>query len=129
MKNLLILFFLLVLSSISFSQVKKKDIAEAKNQIQINKAKNINAASYDFTTGSDKYYGTNGAKEVEAGVWGMIAGDVNKSGIVTNSDVDAINADLNTAGYYDSDTNLSGIVSNSDVDLINSNLNKGTQVP
>ena len=43
--------------------------------------------SYDFSTGADKV--TNGAlgyKELEAGVWGMVAGDINGDGIVDGND-------------------------------------------
>lgn len=44
-------------------------------------------ATYDFTTGSDKYYGgAAGAKEVETGVWAMVAGDANGDGSVNATD-------------------------------------------
>ena len=91
--------------------------------------------SYDFTNGDgSQFYPGNGsgAKLLETGppnVWGMMGGDSNSSGIVTNSDKDGIINELNNAGYYNGDTNLSGIVTNSDKDLIINNLNKSSSLP
>ena len=65
---------------------------------------------YDFTTGSDKYYGgTVGAKELETGVWGMIAGDVDQNGIISAADrVEVFTS--SGFGYLDEDVDLSGII-------------------
>ncbi len=132
------LVFLLLVSSFTLAQAVKKDVAVKKTAIvKANKTKivnngvqNTNATTYDFTTGSDKYYGgAAGAKELQSGVWGMIAGDSNGSGIVTSSDKDPINTNLNSNGYYSSDINMSGIVSSADKDLVNANNNMATQVP
>ncbi len=130
-QNFTILLLMLLVASVSFAQRTGQKIAK-ENVIKsaVNSPNSPTATVYDFTTGSDKFYGgASGAIEVEAGVWGMIAGDTNNSDIVTNADVDPINTDLNNSGYYDSDANLSGIVTNADVDFINSNLNKSSQVP
>ena len=44
--------------------------------------------SYDFTTGFDKTYGeTFGCKELAPGIWGMIGGDGNCDGDITESDI------------------------------------------
>ena len=44
------------------------------------------AAECDFKTGIGLYYGAGGAKQLEAGVWGMWAGDVNQDKNVTTTD-------------------------------------------
>ncbi len=82
---------------------------------------------YDFSTGTDKYYGADAAL-LETGVYGMYAGDTNGSGIVTNSDKTSIISDLNSSGYYDADANCSGVVTNSDKTPIISNLNKASDI-
>ena len=44
--------------------------------------------SYDFTTGFDKTYGeTFGCKELAPGIWGMIGGDANCDGEVSEPDI------------------------------------------
>ncbi len=90
----------------------------------------VTGTQYDFTSASSQFYGGSaGAANLEAGIWGMVAGDANGSGIVSNSDKDDVNTNNNSSGYLDSDTNMSGIVSNSDKDPVNNNLNKSTQIP
>ncbi len=132
MKKKLILTLLFLITTFVSAQAVKKDIVN-KKQVITNSANGIQsttATTYDFTTGSNKFYGgTAGATEVESGVWGMIAGDANASGIVTNADKTPIINELNLSGYYDSDINLSGIVSNSDKNFIITNVNKSTQIP
>ncbi|GEM_PF-6523949 len=126
-----ILLLMLLVASVSFAQRSEQKIVK-ENVIKsaVKSPNSPTATVYDFTTGSDKFYGgASGAIEVEAGVWGMIAGDSNGSGIISNSDKDDINTNNNLSGYYASDINLSGIVSNSDKDYVNSNNNKSTQVP
>ncbi len=121
------IFFLFVF--VLNAQVEKKTSQKTNTDIQsVESTSSITI--YDFTTGSDKYFGgSTAAIEIEAGVWGMVAGDANHSGIVTSSDKDPINNELNSSGYYDSDTNMSGIVTSADKDFINANLNKSSQVP
>ena len=86
--------------------------------------------TYDFTTGPDKYYnGAAGAKDLGGGVWGMIAGETNSSGVVTNADKDLIDANINATGYLIGDTNLSGVITNADKDDIDANINRASQVP
>ena len=66
---------------------------------------------YDFTTGSDKYYGTiNGAKQLETGVWGMIAGDVDGSGDFGPFDLINVRSGIvnGETGYLSKDVDLSG---------------------
>jgi hypothetical protein len=107
------------------------------------------ATLYDFTTGSGQFYGTNGAKELETGVWGMWAGDVNGDGILKYSDIDNDRLQIlirlgyiqtsTTTGYYNEDLNMDGEVRYSDINndrlIILENLDyvqtstKNTQVP
>jgi hypothetical protein len=87
---------------------------------------------YDFTTGSGQYYGgSNGAKELEAGVWGMIAGDADANGQVQTTDKnDYWWIQTGTAGYKSGDFNMNGQVQTSDKNdywWLNSGL--GSQVP
>lgn len=72
--------------------------------------------SYDFTTGSDKVYGTTaGYIELEPGVWGMVAGDVNADGTVDTSDnADGWSTDTGKSGYLGGDLNLNGQSNNQD---------------
>ena len=85
-----------------------------------------NSSAYTFTNGNT--LGTNAMKDFGDGNYGMYAGDANSSGIITNSDKDPINSNLNAAGYYNEDVNMSGIVTNADKDKINENINKSSQV-
>ena len=67
--------------------------------------------TYDFTTGSDKYYGTiNGAKQLGTGVWGMIAGDVDGSGDFGPFDLINVRSGIvnGETGYLSKDVDLSG---------------------
>ena len=86
--------------------------------------------SYDFTTGSDKYYGTtNGAKQLETDVWGMIAGNGNGNNSISVSDYNAVANNLFHIGYEASDHNLNGSVSVSDYNFVSTNLFRVSQVP
>ena len=54
-----------------------------------------NTSAYDFTLNSNSAYGTNPMATLSDGKFGMYAGDANSSGIITNSDKDPINSNLN----------------------------------
>lgn len=90
-----------------------------------------NVTSYDFTTGSNKFYGSNGAKELEQNVWGMIAGDANDNGEVQNNDGENYwKLENGTGGYKNSDFNLNGQVQNNDYENYwKPNNGRGSQVP
>jgi hypothetical protein len=66
------------------------------------------STSYDFSVNSNKYYGTNGAKQVETDIWGMWTGDINQDGDVTTMDYTAwYNAARSgNSGYIDADINM-----------------------
>jgi hypothetical protein len=44
--------------------------------------------TFNFTTSIGQFYGTDGGKELEQGVWGVYAGDANGDGIIKYSDID-----------------------------------------
>jgi hypothetical protein len=101
------------------SKLAENSLAKSGKSVYIltNNAPNrstSSVASWDFTTGADKYYGgATGAKELETGVWGMIGGDVNGSGHISAAD----RIQVRTAGgfgYLDEDVNLTGNVSAAD---------------
>jgi hypothetical protein len=127
-------------------------VIKHRNHLTVMSANTVslpNSIEYDFTTGSDKYYGTDGAKELEPGVWGMWAGDVNGDGVIKYSDIDNDRLQMliklgyvqtsTTTGYYNEDINMDGEVRYSDINndrlIILNNLNyiqtstKSTQVP
>ncbi len=84
---------------------------------------------YDFTTGSGKYYGTDGFKDLGGGVYGMIAGDTDGSGTVDANDRSAAWNDRNKTGYEPADCDLSGTVDANDRSITWNNRNQTTSVP
>jgi len=145
MKKLYLILFVFFVSSLLVAQ--EKGNVKSTAAVKAKAAKNIDApqgaiknnstadvAVYDFTTGSGQYYGgAAAAKEVEPGVWAMIAGDVNKDGNITASDYNiwlpANN--LGSSGYLESDINMDGNVTASDYNiwLPNNNAGRSSQVP
>ena len=89
--------------------------------------------SYDFTTGSDKYFGTTSGAIQFQGVWGMIAGDADGDGQITGSDFNIFNPEFVNAasGYQNADWNLDGHVTGSDFNIFNPNFisARKSQVP
>lgn len=88
------------------------------------------AASYDFTTGLGKYYGSD-ARQLKDGVFGLYAGDANGSGQVQNDDKnDCWKLQVGLAGYHGADFDLNGQVQNNDKnDFWKNNVGKGAQIP
>ena len=144
-------------SQVDFTGISSGDyyiLVRHRNHLAVmsqNKVTLPNMVAYDFTTSDTSYYGTGGAKEIETGVWGMIAGDVNGDGVVkynlSQNDRALIyqrigggNVNLSVSGYYNEDINLDGVVkynlANNDRALIyqtigggNVNITVSTQVP
>ncbi len=83
---------------------------------------------YDFTTGSDKYYGAS-AKLLESGIYGLYTGDTDASGTVDANDRSATWNNRNSNGYYSSDCDLSGTVDANDRSVTWNNRNLSTNVP
>ena len=85
---------------------------------------------YDFTTGSDKYYGgASGAKDLGDGNWGMAAGDANGDGGVYAEDYTAYRTNQGNEGYEAADFNLDGGVYAEDYTIYRLNQGDETQVP
>jgi len=126
MRNTVTAFlFLLLFAFVTFAQETKLEVKSS-----VNSTNGVTATTYDFTTGSNKYYGgTNGATEVQTGVWGMIAGDANGDGGVFAEDYTAYQTNQGNEGYLISDFNMDGGVFAEDYTLYQVNQGKETQVP
>jgi len=89
----------------------------------------VTPSTYDFTTASDKYYGYDGAKELESGVWGMIAGDGNGDGGVYAEDYTLYKANQGYEGYHAADYNMDSGVYSDDYTIKKRNQGSETNVP
>jgi len=71
---------------------------------------------YDFTSDVGQAYGgINGHKEIGAGIWGMMAGDGNSDGDISNQDKDDVwQLENANTGYYSGDFDMNGQVNDSD---------------
>ncbi|MCB2219726.1 MAG: PKD domain-containing protein [Bacteroidetes bacterium] len=88
--------------------------------------------SYDFSSGQNQVYGgSNAHKQIEPGVWGMVAADGNANGLIQNTDETAVwKSDLGSSGYKGGDFDLNGLTQNTDeTNLWKPNLGGGGQVP
>ena len=73
-------------------------------------------ATYDFTVGPDKVLGgTNACVELGPGVWGMLAGDCDGDGKITEVDREIVRQQAGKMGYLSGDCNLDGVVTEADV--------------
>ena len=71
--------------------------------------------SYNFTTGTNQYYGgTNACVQLEPGVWGMIGGDADGDGKITDVDRQIVSQQMGRTGYLSGDLNLDGKVDGND---------------
>lgn len=86
---------------------------------------------YDFSTGPDKVYGgTSGYKLLNGSIYGMVGGDNNSNGVISNSDKNAWKLSAGKSGYIKADFNMSDQANNTDKnDLWRINLNMSSQVP
>ncbi len=129
MKKFLSSVLLLVFcATVSFAQVEANKVIPETSKIS--KTSSAKVASYDFTTNASKFYGgTNGAKEIEAGVWGMIAGDANGDGGIYAEDYTAYQTNQGSEGYQIADFNMDGGVYAEDYTIYQLNQGKETSVP
>jgi hypothetical protein len=71
--------------------------------------------TYDFTTNWSQYAGgSNACVELEPGVWGMIAGDADGDGEITEVDRAIVTNQVGRTGYLCGDLTLDGIVTGED---------------
>ncbi len=87
------------------------------------------AITYDLSTAQSQAYGTVPMNELESGVFGLVAGDVNRSGSVLGNDAAEVLSELSSVIYSFKDVNLSGVVTAADVNLVFKNLNRSSVVP
>lgn len=102
--------------------------------IMTNSAIALNSDSsvlYDFTSSAEKCYGANGLAELEPGVYGMWAGDINHDGMVTTRDYKIWfeSYRVGLSGYQSSDINQDGLVENQDYLVWLENAQKGAVSP
>ncbi|MEN8194049.1 MAG: hypothetical protein ABFS12_14590 [Bacteroidota bacterium] len=109
----------------------RNHISVMTNEVQAELTWGIIPEVYDFTDDINKYYGTNGAKEIESGIWGMWCGDTNGDARITDTDKVLVNNIAVYEGYHDADLNFDGSVTNADKFLVNTNkvTSPQTQVP
>jgi subtilisin family serine protease len=87
---------------------------------------------YDFSAGSGQAHGgSNAQKEIQPGVWAMIAGDINTDGVINPADKSPEWEVLaGEAGYHKADLNFDGQVNNMDKDdFLVPNLGKSSMIP
>lgn len=94
-------------------------------------AQTLSASSglYDFTTTQTQAYGTNPMKGLEAGVFGMYAGNNDGDNLITVLDYNAVALHLFQAGYIVCDHDLSGMITVLDYNPVGLNLFRSSQVP
>lgn len=140
-KNAYLVFLILISGAVLLAQ---ENSAKIETKLQKNSPSKINdaqssikvlnntsAVTYDFTTGDgSQFYGdSTAAVEVAPGVWAMIAGDTDGSGVIDAADRSSTWNDRNQSGYLNSDVNMSGVTDAADRSTTWNNRNKSTAVP
>ncbi|MFU8843753.1 MAG: hypothetical protein ACNA7V_08100 [Bacteroidales bacterium] len=106
-----------------------------RNHLGIMTANGVTATNgiyeYDFSIAASQVHGgSDGHKDIGAGVWGMTAGDANQDNLVDISDKTQWVAFAGQVGYLSSDLNLDGEVNNPDKnESWQTNTNKSSHVP
>jgi hypothetical protein len=87
--------------------------------------------SYDFSIAESQVHGGNaGYNNVTGSVWGMVAGDANRDGLINLSDKTQWAAFAGQRGYIDTDFTMDTQVNNNDKnDKWLSNTTKTEQIP
>ncbi len=92
-----------------------------------------NSILYPFADDSTRYVGKDAATELETGMWGLWAGDINQDGQITTTDYTAWynSARLGENGYLDTDLDQDGQVTTTDYTLWynNARLGAASRVP
>lgn len=83
----------------------------------------------DFSNGSTALYSTTAQATLSAGVYGMIAGDIDQNGVVSASDRSEAWNDRNATGYRTADVGLNGLVSAADRSVVWNNRNLSSTLP
>lgn len=88
--------------------------------------------TYDFSSSADQVFGgANAHKQLDSGIWGMVAADGDADGQINNADKNNVwTLQAGSAGYLTGDFNLDAQVNNNDKnDLWVPNSGSGGQVP
>ncbi|MBI5471262.1 MAG: DUF1349 domain-containing protein [Ignavibacteriae bacterium] len=124
------------ISDVTFPGVKTGSyylVLKHRNHLPIMTASAIalgtSSTLYSFTTAQTQAYGSSPMVQLATGVFGLPAGDVNSSLIITSADANNVFGALNATTYNSNDVNLSGVVTSADANTIFSNLDKSSQVP
>lgn len=91
-----------------------------------------NVYSYNFSTSASQVFGgSTGHKEIATGIWGMVSGDGNADGAISNTDKTNVwQLQAGQSGYRSGDFNMNGQVENADKnDNWRPNSGRGEQVP
>jgi subtilisin family serine protease len=91
-----------------------------------------NSFNYNFSTGMNQAFGgVNGHKQIDVGVWGMVAADGNGNGLIQGTDETSVwKVDLGSSGYLGGDFSLNGLCQGSDeTSLWKPNLGGGGAIP
>jgi hypothetical protein len=93
-----------------------------RNHLGIMSANNLiesdGVYSYNFSTGDNTVYGSDGQKQIAAGKWGMYGGNGDGNDTVNSSDYNIWSQKAGYEGYRKADFNLNGQVNNPDKDDI-----------
>ncbi len=126
---------LLIISSRSAKVEKWGSVCSVEyylsHHVQVGLTWGIVPMIYDFTDDINQYYGTDGAKEIESGIWAMWCGDTNSDTRINDADKVLANNIAVYEEYHDADLNFDGNVTNADKFLVNANkvTSPQTQVP
>ena len=91
----------------------------------------VNPSLYDFTTASEKAYGSSSQVKLSNGIYGMYAGDGNSNGNINKSDANSVWKQQNgQMGYLDGDFDMNGGVNIADKNADwKVNQNRSSNVP
>lgn len=78
---------------------------------------------YDFSSAVSQAYGMLPMKQLDSGVWGMIAGEANGDGRITGTDYNAFSSEFFSiaSGYRQTDFNLDAMVTGTDYNIFYDN--------
>ena len=85
--------------------------------------------SYNFSSAEGQAYG-DGHKQIDTGIWGMIAGDGNSDGEISVVDKNVWSSQAGKPGYLNGDFSMDAQVNNQDKnDFLINNVSEQSQVP
>ena len=120
-------------NSLTFENIKVNNcyiIIKHRNHLPVMSSVPINLTTnshYDFTLSNHKAF-DNSLINLGNGEFGMISGDSNSDGEITNQDFREVASNLLTVGYENADLDMNGVVNILDYKMINSNLSKKTAI-